>query len=146
MAPVTCYPGFCPWVLRLFCGDPFQILLVGVFMKVSLHFKDSEQRQLGENEVARHLPKLEKWLRSYEPDLVQLHGSFEKHLRKAEYTFSLNLSLPTGTLHVTRSGADTLNSVKQVFAELEMLIKKHQAKLRKDYEWKRKRARRPVPA
>jgi hypothetical protein len=32
-------------------------------------------------------------------------------------------------------------SCKQAFSELEAQVKKHQAKLRKDYEWKRKRTR-----
>ena len=115
-------------------------------MKFSLHFKDADHRAQVETEVAKHLPKLGRWLQSYEPDLVQLHASFEKHPRKTEYTSSLNLSLPTGTLHVTGKSADTIASVKQVFADLELLIKKHQAKLRKDYEWKRKRHRRAIVA
>jgi ribosomal subunit interface protein len=115
-------------------------------MKLSLHSKDVEFREGVETEVARHLPKLARWLKSYAPDLVQLHGSFEKHPRKTEYTFALNLSLPTGTLHVTGVGSDTRQSVKQCFAELEQQIKKHQARLRKDYQWKRKRPRKVVPA
>jgi ribosome-associated translation inhibitor RaiA len=53
----------------------------------------------------------------------------------------VNLTLPTGALHASAAGADVRSSVKAAFAELESQVKKHQEKLRKDYVWKRKRAR-----
>ena len=110
-------------------------------MKVSVSYKHVEAREPVEREVSRYLSKLGKLLRSYAPDLVQLHASLEKHPRKTEYTFSLNLSLPMGTLHCTGVAADVRGSVKKAFAELEGQVKKHQSKLRKDYQWKRKRPR-----
>jgi ribosome-associated translation inhibitor RaiA len=110
-------------------------------MKISVSYRHSELREPLEAEAVRYLGKLGKLLKSYAPDLVQLHGSFEKHPRKVEYTFSLNLSLPTGTLHSTGIAPDVRLSVKKAFAELEGQVKKHQSKLRKDYQWKRKRAR-----
>jgi ribosomal subunit interface protein len=112
-------------------------------MKVSLSYKHVELREPIETEVARHLEKLQKLLKSYAPDLIQVHGAVEKHPRKTAYIFSLNLSLPTGTLHATGEGADVRQSVKTAFVEISTQVKKHQAKLRKDYQWKRKRA---VPA
>lgn len=110
-------------------------------MKVSVSYKRVEAREPVEREVSRYLTKFGKLLRTYAPDLVQLHASLEKHPRKTEYTFSLNLSLPTGTLHCTGVAADVRGSVKKAFAELEGQVKKHQSKLRKDYQWKRKRPR-----
>lgn len=110
-------------------------------MKISFSYKHVEFREPVERETSRHLKKLGKLLRSYSPDLVQLHGSSEKHPRKTEYTFSLNLSLPTGTLHATGIGPDLPRSVKRAFAELEAQVKKHQSRLRRDYQWKRKRPR-----
>jgi len=110
-------------------------------MKISVSYKHLELREPVEAEAARYLGKLGKLLKSYAPDLVQLHGSFEKHPRKVEYTFSLNLSLPTGTLHATGVGPDLRQSVKKAFSELETQVKKHQSRLRKDYQWRRKRAR-----
>ncbi|HWQ03442.1 MAG TPA: HPF/RaiA family ribosome-associated protein [Candidatus Nitrosotenuis sp.] len=114
----------------------------GAQMKTSLSFKNVDVREPVEIEVGRNLGKVEKLLKSYASDLVQLHGAFEKHPRKTEYEFSLNLSLPTGTLHATATGSDVRSSVKSAFSDLATQIKKHQAKLRKDYEWKRKRPRR----
>lgn len=115
-------------------------------MKTSISFKNVELREPVEVEVERYLNKLNRLLKSYSPDLVQLHASIEKHSRKTEFTFSLNLSLPTGTLHATGVGAEVRSSVKQAFAELEAQIKKHQSRLRKDYQWKRKRPRAEMPA
>jgi ribosome-associated translation inhibitor RaiA len=93
-----------------------------------------------EHETERHAEKLNRLLKRYAADLVYLHGSLEKTPRKMEFNFAVNLNLPTGTLHATGVGADPLGSAKAAFAELEKQVKKHQAKLRKDYVWKRKRA------
>ena len=113
-------------------------------MKMSISYKHVELREPVEAQAEHFLAKLSKLLKSYSPDLVQLHGGFEKLPRKEEFSFSLNLSLPTGVLHATGFGANVRSSVKQAFTELEGQVKKHQSRLRKDYEWKRKRPREPV--
>jgi ribosome-associated translation inhibitor RaiA len=110
-------------------------------MKTSISYRYVATPQDVESAVDRHLAKINKLLKSYVPDLVQLHGSFEKHPRRTEYLFSVNLSLPTGTIHATGSGPDPKSSARRGFVDLEKQIKKHQAHLRKDYEWKRKRGR-----
>lgn len=108
-------------------------------MKISFSNVQEGFRKTFEDVAQRHIAKLEQLLKRYSPDLVQLHGSFEKHPRKIEYSFHLNLTLPTGSLHSTGQGPDVRTSAKRAFAELELQVKKHQSKLRKDYEWKRKR-------
>jgi len=113
----------------------------GASMKVTFSHIQAEFRQPIENECARHVEKLNRWLKRYAPDSVQLHTGLEKLPRKTEYSFSLNLALPTGSLHATGSAADARTSAKAAFAELEKQLKKHQEKLRKDYIWKRKRGR-----
>lgn len=110
-------------------------------MKLSLRYSNEEWRESVEKETQRHVAKLDRLLKRYAPDLVQLHGAIEKRPRKENYIFSLNLSLPTGTLHATGEGGEVRGSVKSAFAEIETQIKKHMALLRKDYEWKRKRPR-----
>jgi ribosomal subunit interface protein len=110
-------------------------------MHIAVSYKDVEHREPVEREIARHQTKFVKLLKHYSPDLVQIHGAFEKHPRRAEYEFSLNLSLPTGTLHATGNGPDVRTSIKAAFAELERQLKKHQAKVRREHEWKRKRGR-----
>jgi ribosomal subunit interface protein len=110
-------------------------------MKITYSHIEPEFRQAVERESQRHIEKLNRLLKRYAPDLVVLHGSLEKTPRKNEYNFSVNLTLPTGALHASAAGADARSSVKAAFAELESQVKKHQEKLRKDYVWKRKRAR-----
>jgi len=115
-------------------------------MKLSVTHKHDDSRDAVEASVANYSVKLGRLLKSFAPDLVQLHGSFEKHPRKVEYTFSLNLSLPTGSFHSTGVASDVRSSVKAAFTELESQLKKHLAKLRRDVQWKRKRPRSPLPA
>jgi ribosome-associated translation inhibitor RaiA len=118
----------------------------GSAMKLTIRNAHEEWREPVEKEMHRQAAKLEKLLKRYSPDLVLLHADIGKHARKESYTFSVNLSLPTGTLHATGEGSDVLASVKEAFAEICAQCKKHQALLRKDYEWKRKRPRARIPA
>jgi ribosome-associated translation inhibitor RaiA len=111
----------------------------GPSMKLTIRNAHEEWREPVEKETQRQAAKLEKLLKRYSPDLVLLHADIEKHARKETYTFTVNLSLPTGTLHATGEGSDVLASVKVAFSEICTQCKKHQALLRKDYEWKRKR-------
>lgn len=115
-------------------------------MKLSISYKSVEPHKPAEVEVEMYTEKLNRLLKSYAPDLVQLHGVFTKNPHRVELSFSLNLSLPTGTLHATGTGENARASVKQAFGEMQTQVKKHQSRLRKDYEWKRKRPRSPAPA
>ncbi|HTQ60311.1 MAG TPA: HPF/RaiA family ribosome-associated protein [Candidatus Solibacter sp.] len=115
-------------------------------MKLSITYKNVEPQKASEKELEHCTGKLNRLLSSYEPDLVQLHGVFSKNPHRPELLFSLNLSLPTGTLHATGKGPNARASCKQAFSELQSQVKKHQALLRKDYEWKRKRPRAAAPA
>ncbi|MFZ0634445.1 MAG: HPF/RaiA family ribosome-associated protein [Candidatus Acidiferrales bacterium] len=113
-------------------------------MKISFSHIRADLQKSVEKVVGHHLEKLERLLKRYAPDLVQLHGGLEQRPRKADFAFSLNLALPTGTLHATGIAQEAPASARVAFAELESQLKKHKAKLRKDYEWKRKRPR-PSP-
>jgi ribosome-associated translation inhibitor RaiA len=115
-------------------------------MIVTIRNAHEEWREPVEKETNRQAEKLNRLLKRYSPDLVKLHVDIEKHARKESYTFTVNLSLPTGTLHATGDGYDVLASVKVAFAEICTQCKKHQSLLRKDYEWKRKRPHARIPA
>ena len=110
-------------------------------MKLSTSYKNIEPHKPAEKEIEKYASKLNRLLKTYDPDLVQLHGVFSRNAHREELWFSLNLSLPTGTLHATGKGENVRASCRQAFAELRTQVKKHQARLRKDYEWKRKRPR-----
>jgi ribosome-associated translation inhibitor RaiA len=113
-------------------------------MKITYSHVAPEYRKAIEDDFERHIDKLNRLLQHYEADSVLLHSSMEKVPRKTEFSFALNLTLPTGTFHATGVGADVPTSAKAAFAEIEAQVKKHQEKLRKDYVWKRKRGR-PAP-
>lgn len=110
-------------------------------MKLSISYKNVEPHKQAEKEIEKYAEKTNRLLKSYDPDLVQLHGVFSKNPHREELSFSLNLALPTGSLHATGTGANVRSSCRQAFAELAEQVKKHQSRLRKDYEWKRKRPR-----
>jgi len=110
-------------------------------MKLSINYKHVEYHKPVELEVGRHVAKLERLLKTYSPDLLQLHGGFTKNPRTAEISCTLNLSMPTGTLHASGEGPAVRASCKKAFVDLETQVKKHQAKLRKHFEWKRTRSR-----
>jgi len=108
-------------------------------MKISYSHLPSDLRKEVEEESKHHVEKLNRLLKRYTPDLVQLHGSLERTPRTSDYEYSVNLMLPSGTLHATGTAAELRFAVKAAFAEIEVQVKKHQQKLRKDYMWKRKR-------
>jgi ribosome-associated translation inhibitor RaiA len=105
-------------------------------MIISLSHKREEWREPVEKEAQKSASKIEKLLKHFDPDLVMLHGAIDKVPRKEEYAFSLNLSLPTGTLHATGEGKDIVGCIKAAFKEIEAQIKKHMAHVRKEFEWK----------
>jgi len=126
----------CEGRLRLPLNSP-----EGARMKITYSQIEAEVRESIDKECAHHIEKLNRLLKRYDPDLVQLHCTVEKTPHRIEFAFSLNLTLPTGSLQATGRGSDARAGAKVAFAELEGQVKKHQEKLRKDYVWKRKRSR-----
>lgn len=110
-------------------------------MKITYGHMEVASRKAIEQDLTHGVEKLEKLLKRYAPDLVQLHSAMEQIERTGQFSFSLNLTLPTGTLHAVSTRDDLRGTVKVTFAELCEQVKKHQSRLRKDYVWKRKRGR-----
>jgi len=108
-------------------------------MKITYSQIENRYREAIETELSHQVAKLNRLLKHYQPDSLQLHASMEAAPRKAGFDFSLHLALPTGKLHATGHGSDVLGAAKAAFAEILLQAKKHQEKVRKDYVWKRKR-------
>jgi len=117
----------------------FRLSPTGATMNVSISYKHVDSQQAVAIEVSRRLDKIAKLLKSYQPDLVQLHGVFSKSRKTEEQSCSLTLSLPSGTLHATGNGKNVLAGCKKAFGDIEEQIKRHQSLLRREHEWKRKR-------
>src|SRR5262249_10550763 len=95
----------------------------GALMKLSVSFKDVERHNPIEKELERAVAKLNTLLKTYEPDLVQLHAVFSKVPRTAEHALALNLTLPTGSLHATASNEHLRACCKRAFSEIESQVK-----------------------
>jgi len=110
-------------------------------MNVSISYKHVEAERPVAMEVMKRLDKLNRLLKSYEPDLIQLKGVFQENQRTEEQSCVLSLVLPSGVLHATGNGKNALAGCKKAFSEIESQLKKHQSLLRREHEWKRKRPR-----
>lgn len=110
-------------------------------MKISLSYRGLDAHDGFERLVNEQCGKLEKLLTAYDPDLVQCHGAIAFRAKKSEYALSVNLILPTATIHAVHEARDVQSTVLRAFAELERQVKKHKEKLRHEHEWKRKRGR-----
>jgi ribosomal subunit interface protein len=108
-------------------------------MNVSISYKHVDAQQPVAAEVMRRLDKLNRLLKSYQSDMIQLKGVFSKNQRTEEQSCALTLSLPNGTLHATGNGKNVLAGCKKAFSEIETQVKKHQSRLRREHEWKPKR-------
>jgi ribosomal subunit interface protein len=108
-------------------------------MKIAIAYRRVTLSQPVETLVERHVHKIDSLLKSYEPDLVQLRGVLEANRHGPEFSFDLNLSLPTGQLHASAAAEDVRSCAKKALVELETQVKKHQALLRKHFEWKHER-------
>src|SRR5258708_6471370 len=135
-------------MLALLCGaecDCFAALPdsslnpTGATMNVSISYRHVEEQQPVAVEVMRRLDKLNRLLKSYQPDMVQLKGVFSRNQRTEEQSCALTLSLPNGTLHATGHGKKVVAGCKKALSESETQVKKHQSRLRREHEWKRKR-------
>jgi ribosomal subunit interface protein len=110
-------------------------------MKTSYSNMHGDYKESVEKEAQHHIEKLNRILKNYGDDAIQLHATMDKQPRTSAFEVALNLKLPTGVLHASGLGADVKGGTKAAFAELERQVKKHQEKVRKDYMWKRKRGR-----
>src|SRR5690348_18166302 len=90
----------------------------GASMKTSFSYKQPELREETQKEIETCIKRLEKLLKNYAPDLIQLHGSFGRIPHRESFALSLNLSLPTGTMHATGEADDVRGSVRAAFSEI----------------------------
>jgi ribosome-associated translation inhibitor RaiA len=108
-------------------------------VKFSISYKNVEWHEPVEMIAEQAAGKLERLLKHYSPDLVQLRGCMEKANGREGYKFSLSLALPTGSLHATGSARAIRPAVRSAFVEIDTQLKKHTSILRGDSQWKRKR-------
>lgn len=113
-------------------------------MKFHLLTKRCELTPSAQRILERHLERLERRLRYYEPDLVHLELAVERHARRNEYTGSIRLRLGSRVLPAKRNRAETLEGLlNAAFEDLEEQLDRFQARVRREYVHERKRASLP---
>lgn len=112
-------------------------------MKTHISFRDSTERQPIERELARQAAKLDRQLKKFDPDLVNLHVSLEHRVRRGNlFTASVTLYLPSNQLHASEEAPLAVVALKHACAELLGELKKFKARLRGDDQRRRARRRR----
>ena len=96
-----------------------------------------------EAQLDRRVARLEKRLRTFDPDLVHLQVVIEKHARREEYTGSGRLAVLEQVLTARRNTATSVRTLlTEVFADIEAQLDRLKAGLRG--EAARGRARKAV--
>jgi RNA polymerase sigma factor (sigma-70 family) len=94
---------------------------------------------------AKKLPRLEKLLVHYNPDLKEVRLTVSEHHQapqRARFEVQGVVHLPTGTQAARASDKDALAAIDRVVDELVREVKRHNEMVRRDYLFKRKRRRR----
>jgi DNA-directed RNA polymerase specialized sigma24 family protein/ribosome-associated translation inhibitor RaiA len=106
-------------------------------MHVHFTFKVPKSPDL-ERLIDRSVKKLEHLLVVFQPELVQLHGRFDRHTVREGTVCSLNLRLPTGQF-ASEEAADTAQAaLRAALNDLVDQVKRHKEKLREDQNRPRK--------
>jgi ribosomal subunit interface protein len=81
--------------------------------------------------------KLEKYLAHFPADAVHLQVKLQKHLRKAWFTASLTLNLPTGAMSAQKSAEDPVPAFDHAIKALLREIAGLKSSLRGKSDWQR---------
>ncbi len=73
-------------------------------MNVHFSYRHTVRSPEVEKIVNRHIEKLNKWLATFDPDLVHLHATLDYQNAREGFKSSLNLRLPVGQLFATEAG------------------------------------------
>ncbi|HEU4413155.1 MAG TPA: HPF/RaiA family ribosome-associated protein, partial [Candidatus Angelobacter sp.] len=118
-------------------------------MNIHVSYKAGKTPDL-EREFQHQLQKLQRRLRVFKPDLIDLHAIVEQENSRTAGA-SLNLRLPYGQMTAQKSGENAMAAVKSAFADLLSQVTRHKDVLRG--QWTRKSSRRagreqltPMPA
>jgi ribosome-associated translation inhibitor RaiA len=101
-------------------------------MKSHVRYRGIGDREGVQREMRRQTAKLQRHLKKFEPDLVNLHVSLERRVQPVRpFLASVTLNLPPGQLYASESGPEAVPALKYAFAELWREVKKLKAKLQR---------------
>lgn len=100
-------------------------------MKTHISYHQIAERQPIMREVRRQGTKLERHLRKFDPDLIDLRVSLARRVRpRTVFLASVTLYLPSTQLHAREEGARPVTALKHAFGQLLRELKTFKAKLR----------------
>lgn len=126
--------------------ETFGFSTPGETMKTNISYHQIAERQPIVHEVRRQGTKLQRHLKKFDPDLVDLRVSLARRVRpQTVFLASLTLYLPSTQLHAREEGGRPVTALKGAFAELLRELKTFKAKLRGEdklrHTQRRRRAR-----
>ncbi len=116
---------------------------------IKLHFTTRrwELTEADRKVLQHHLEKLERQLRHFDPDAVDLYLDVERHPRRDEYLGSVRLFIFNEALPAKRNAAPTPRAfLNRAFQDLEEQLARFKSKLRREYTHERKRQSMPPEA
>ncbi|HSC77649.1 MAG TPA: HPF/RaiA family ribosome-associated protein [Candidatus Acidoferrales bacterium] len=114
-------------------------------MKTHIRYRGIGDREGVQRELRRQTAKLQRHLKKFEPDLVDLHVSLDRESRPIRpFVASVTLDLPPRQLYASESGPEAVPALKYAFAELWREVKKLKAKLQRKKQLHRSSPRRPT--
>lgn len=94
-----------------------------------------------QKDLERHLAKLERRLRHFDPDLVHVDLEIEYQPRLRQYTASVRLSLPDKVLPARRNTGPHIRPLFDLaFQDIAEQLERYMSTLRREYAHERKRA------
>jgi ribosome-associated translation inhibitor RaiA len=112
-------------------------------METHIRYYGVAERQPVVREVSRQASRLDRHLKKFDPDLVDLRLSLSRRVRpRPFFSASVTLYLPSIQLHAGEDAAQPVVAVKHAFAELLRELKKFKAKLRGEDKLRRVSRRR----
>ncbi len=99
-------------------------------MKTQVRYRQVQNRTGVERELGRQIAKLDRRLKKFAPDLVDLHVSVEHEGKPATpFNASVTLSLPPGRLHADEDAPDPVGALKEAFGEVNRELNKLKTRL-----------------
>ena len=109
-------------------------------MFTELTFKHVKSTDEIRSRFDREAKKLERRLKHFPEDGVQLSGVVEARIGKELHTCALTLRMPRKTLHTNHEGYKLLESIDIAFDDISTQLEKYIAQLRREHFWKKGRA------
>jgi ribosome-associated translation inhibitor RaiA len=100
-------------------------------MRVHVKARNHKLTNVDRRLLQRHVHRLERRLETFEPDLVQLDLTIDKHARREEYRGSVRLFVVNRTLTAARNTGGTAGAMMQAaFSDIEDQLERYKAELR----------------